>query len=255
MLRRASRTEFNRLMRLKLTIRHYYDFGADRHVVGDDLVTPESWDGLRTSTSGLFAIPASRDQFVRGAEGREEIAMRARAIDAWLDAQGSQSVASYGVGGAVLEWWLHTLRPARKLTLTDYGEKTLDRLSTVFPEAEVRHHDLRRDAPLDADTHVFHRIDTELDDVEWRDVFARFANVRVLVVATEVLDVKRFLLELTIRPTLMLRRATSAGYLRTRAAFSALWNETHDARTVRMHDLNAWALTPKRTGHRAPSSR
>ena len=41
-------------MRLKLTIRHYYDFGADRHVVGDDLVTPESWDGLRTATSGLL---------------------------------------------------------------------------------------------------------------------------------------------------------------------------------------------------------
>ena len=178
--------------------------------------------------------------------------MRARAIDAWLDAQGSQSVASYGVGGAVLEWWLHTLRPARKLTLTDYGEKTLDRLSTVFPEAESGDHDLRRDGPLDADTHVFHRIDTELDDVEWRDVFARFANVRVLVVATEVLDVKRFLLELRIRPTLMWRNATRAGYLRTRAAFSALWRR--NARCSDSSDARSERLGPDAKAHGTPCS-
>jgi hypothetical protein len=35
---------------LKLTLRHYYDFGADRDVVGDDLVSPKAWDGFRTQT-------------------------------------------------------------------------------------------------------------------------------------------------------------------------------------------------------------
>lgn len=233
-------------MGLRLTIRHYYDFGVDRHIVGDDLVNPEAWDGLRTKTSGVFAIPSTRDEFIRVAEGRADIGARASAIDGWLTKQGTHVVASYGVGAAALEWWLYKLRPTRKLIVTDYGEKTVGRLATLFPEAESRYHDLLRDEPLSADAHLFHRIDTELDDRAWRDVFARFAEARVLVVATEVLDVKRSLLELKNRPILRRRRASRAGFMRTRGAFEALWEQTHLAQRLRMHDLQAWALSPRR---------
>lgn len=45
---------------LRVTIRHYYDFGMDRAIVGDDLVRPDAWDRLRTQTSGVFAIPPTR---------------------------------------------------------------------------------------------------------------------------------------------------------------------------------------------------
>jgi hypothetical protein len=230
---------------LRLTLRHYYDFGADRAVVGDDLVNPKAWDGLRTQTGGAFSMPSTRSEFVRAAEGRTDIAARAAAVDAWLEQQGARAVASYGVGAAALEWCLHALRPERRLIVTDYGEKTVERLAALFPEAQPRHHDLLRDDPLVADAHLFHRIDTELDDREWRRVFARFHDASILVVATEVLDLKRFLLELKIRPGLKRRGASRAGYIRTRAAFEALWQPTHAAQRLQMHDLEAWALVPR----------
>jgi hypothetical protein len=231
---------------LKVTVRHYYDFGPERSVVGDDLVTPEAWDRLRTRTSGVFAIPGTREEFVRTAESRPDIAERARAIDGWLEAHGAGVVASYGVGGASLEWWLHRLRPDRELIVTDYGEATVSRLADLFPEARALLHDLRRDEPLAADVHLFHRIDTELSNGEWRDVMKRFAHVPVLVVAAEVLDLRMLFAELRNRPLLRRRGASKAGFIRTRGALEALWRQTHVARPLRMHDLHAWALTPRK---------
>ena len=230
---------------LRITVRHYYDFGADRTVVGDDLVTPEAWDGLRTRTSGVFSIPSTREEFVRAAESRADIAARAHAIDAWLEEQGANVVASYGVGGASLEWWLHRLRPDRRLLVSDYGKATVGRLAELFPEADVRLNDLRRDGPLPADTHLFHRIDTELANREWREVMQRFAREKVLVVAAEVLDLRKLLIEVRHRPALWRSGASRAGFIRTRGALEALWRRTHEARPLRMHDLDAWALTPR----------
>jgi hypothetical protein len=240
---------------LRVTIRHYYDFGTDRAIVGDDLVRPEAWDRLRTKTSGVFAIPPTREEFVRTAEGRADIADRARAIDAWLEQQGAEVVASYGVGGAALEWWLRKLRPRRTLIATDYGEATVQRLVETFPEVVVRHHDLRRDEPLAADVHLFHRIDTELGNHEWQEVFTRFAQVPILVVATEVLDVRRLLLEFRLRRGMKRLHATKAGFIRSRAAFEALWRHTHISEPVRMHDLNGWALRPRAIARGGPPSR
>jgi hypothetical protein len=227
-------------------VRHYYDFGDDRAVVGPDLVTPEAWDRLRIGTNSAFSIPSTRTDFVRVAESRRDIAARARAIDAWLDEQGARVVASYGVGGASLEWWLHRLRANRRVVVTDYGEETVSRLAEVFPEAEVRLHDLRREEPVPADAHLFHRIDTELTNAEWRVVMHRFGQVAVLLVAAEVLDVRSILIELRKRPLLRGHGASKAGFVRTRAALEALWGPTHAGRRLRMHDLEAWALTPKK---------
>lgn len=230
---------------MRLTLRHYYDFGRDRSVVGADVVTPEAWDGLRTKTSGAFSIPSTRAEFVRAAEGLHDIAARARAVDAWLEQREPAVVASYGVGGAWLEWWLTKLRPDRKLIVSDYAEATVERLAEVLPEADVRRHDLRRDEPLPADIHLFHRIETELGNDEWREALGRFGRAEILFVAADLLDLRGLLAELHNRPVLKGRRVTKAGFIRTRAAVEALWRSTHTAQPLRMHDLDAWALTPR----------
>ena len=228
---------------IPVTIRHYFDFGADRQLVGDDLVRPEAWDALRTQTSGPFALPATREELGRSADERPEIGERMRAIDAWLETRGVRTLASYGVGAAAPEVWLHRLRPERRLLLTDYAPETVERLGTAFPEVDVVRHDLLADAPLEADLHLFHRIDTEFTNDQWRSVLARFAHVPVLVVATEVIDLRRVLAELRARP--FRRGATRAGWIRTRAAFERLWRPTHRATPLRYHDLEAWALDPR----------
>jgi hypothetical protein len=224
-------------------MRHHFDFGPDRAVVGDDLVRAEAWDALRTRTDGAFSAAASREELERTADGRPEIGERARAIERWLEQQEVEALASYGVGGAVLEAWLLRLGPERRLALTDYGPATVERLRALFSAAEVVRHDLLRDAPLDADAHLFHRIDTELTDEEWRQVLDRFASETILVVATEVATTARLVQELLLRTRN--RHLTRAGWLRTRGSFEALWRGTHDAKPLRLHDLDGWVLTPR----------
>jgi hypothetical protein len=229
---------------VRITIRHHFDFGIDRPVVGDELVRPESWDALRTQTAGAFALAGSRAELEQTAEARAEIGDRARAIDWWLENQDVATLASYGVGGAVLEWWLLRIRPARRLLMAEYAPETTRRLRELFPRAEVHRHDLLADPPLPADAHLFHRVDTELSDAEWRETFERFAQATVLLVATEIATPRRLANELRLR--MRSRHLTRAGWLRTRAAFEALWRDTHDARPLRLHDLDGWALTPRR---------
>jgi hypothetical protein len=228
---------------MRITMRHHFDFGVDRHVVGDDLVTPSAWDALRVDTAGPFALARSREELERNATARTELADRARAIHAWFDTSDVRKLASYGVGAAVLEWWLIRERPQRELLLAEYAPQTLDRLKALFPGVEVHRHDLLRDGPLQTDAHLFHRIDTELSDEEWRDLLQRFSAAKILVVATEVATPRRLLSELLLR--VRRRRLSRAGWLRTRDVFEALWRETHDAQPLRLHDLDGWALTPR----------
>ena len=229
---------------MKITMRHHFDFDADRRLVGDDLVTPSAWDALRVDSAGPFALARSREELERNAKARADLAARAHSIDAWLDASNVGRLGSYGVGAAVLEWWLMHESPQRALLLAEYAPQTLERLKTLFPGVEVHRHDLLRDGPLPADAHLFHRIDTELSDEEWRNVFQRFSAATILVVATEVATPRRLLSEFLLR--VRRRRLSRAGWIRTRDAFEALWRETHNAEPLRLHDLDGWALTPRR---------
>jgi hypothetical protein len=224
-------------------MRHYFDFGPDHALVGDDLARPEAWDALRTSSSGAFALPDSRDAFERAADERLELAKRARSLDERLEQLGVGTLASYGVGSALLELWLHRLRPDRRLRLTDYAPQTVERLGELFPAAEISQHDLVHDPPLDADIHLLHRVDTELSNRQWRELLRRLAPATVLVVATEVATVPRLATEAMGR--LRRRHLSRAGWLRTRSAFEGLWSPTHDAEAVVFHDLEGWVLRPR----------
>lgn len=232
-----------RTVAIRLTLPHRYDFGADTPLVGNDLLRPESWDSLRTRTSGPFSIASDRDELETQADARPEIGERMRVVDAWLRERDARSVVSYGVGGGLPEIWLMRIDPERKIVLTDYAPETIGRLRELLPEAEVHQHDLLRDSPLEADVHMFHRIDTELDNDQWRAVYRRFAGQRILVVATGILPTDE--IPRQILSAIRNRGATRAGWTRTRAAFESLWRKTHQGTPMRLVDLDGWALEPR----------
>jgi hypothetical protein len=107
----------------------------------------------------------------------------------------------------------------------------------------VLRHDLLADPPLDAEWHLFHRIDTEFSNGTWRKILGRFRQCNVLVVATELIDFARAASEL--RVGLRNRNATRCGHVRNRAAFEALWRRSHDAERVQVADLHGWVLSPR----------
>jgi hypothetical protein len=227
---------------VRITAPHYFDFGEDRQLVGDDLVRPEAWDAIRTETAGPFGLPPTRAEWESVVDSQTDYAERATVIDRLVAERGDGSIASYGVGVASLELWLHRRRPGRPLLLGEYAPATTARLRELFPEAEVHQHDLLVDAPLAADWHVFHRIDTEFTNRQWRGVLERFAEVPIVFAPGGMTDLREAISE--VWTGIRNRNATRSGFVRNRPAFESLWRSTHDAEPVEIHDLQGWVLLP-----------
>jgi hypothetical protein len=224
---------------------HYYDFGAEREHVGRDLLRPEAWDALRVKTDGPFSVPRTREAFEAAAAERPEVKERAAAVVAVARERGARRLASYGAGTALIELLIHHAAPELELVVTDYTPDAVERVAELFPEAELRRHDLLAEAPVDADLHLFHRVDTEFSNRQWKTVLKRFRAAPVLVAAAEVADLDRFVAE--IRARLYSRRnASRAGWLRNRAALDALWRTEHDTKHLEVGDLDGWMLEPRR---------
>jgi hypothetical protein len=228
------------LARIPLTVPHYYDFREDRNRVGPDLVNPESWDAIR-ETTGPFGLPPTREEWERAAI-TPEFAARAETIAEIVRGFGVGRLCSYGVGAALLELNLFKTLAEVELVCTDYAPRTVRRLTTLFPEADVRLHDFRTETPLPADLHLLHRVDSELPSGEWRRVLAGFRDP-VLFVATQVLDWQGLLSEL--RRRFSRDAVTRAGYVRTEAGLRSLWRGTHDDRPLAVGELTGFLLMPR----------
>lgn len=233
-----------------LTVSHYSRLTpADRQLVGKSLSGPEAWDLLRNQGSSSFALPASPTEAALRLEAQTAIHQTALDLHRIIRERKASSVASYGVGAASLEWRLLELEPSLALTLTESAPHTATRLAGLLPQQTVLRHDLTRDPPAQADLHIFHRIDTELDDGSWRGVFKRFSGQTIIVVATELLGPRQLIAGLAHR--LIPYASTWAGWLRTRRAFENLWRHTHAQTRTTAGPLAAWLLTPRRSADRA----
>lgn len=221
---------------MRISIPHRFRFSR-----AYDLTRHGDWDALRLDADGPFALPTADTAWLALSQ-EPLIAARARVLDQLLD--GVDAIASYGVGTAAVERALHRLRPSRRIVLTEFAPRTVEHLVRLFPEAMVLQHDLRVEDPVSGvDLHLFLRIDTELDDDQFRAVLQRFRHVRVLVVVTELLDPRAAVRELV---TWARGRSVRAGRVRSKAAFEGLFRATHDLRGAQVHDLSAWVLEPRR---------
>jgi predicted O-methyltransferase YrrM len=227
------------LDRIPLTLPHAYDFGADRALVGEDLVNPTSWDSIR-ETVGPFGLPAAQDEWERAA-ARPELVERARMIAQLAERVSARRLCSYGVGTGALELCISRAAPQLDLVCTDFAPRTVERLRVFFPEATVLCRDLSVDGPVAGDLHLLHRIDSEFSNRELRAIIERLEGV-ALVVATELLGPGGLVRELVTR--LRGRRTVArAGFVRTEAAFRRIWRTTHDDERLELAGLNGFVLT------------
>lgn len=229
---------------MRLTLPHYYDFGPDRDLLGEDLLGPDDWDSLRVEGRGIFRFPAEADEYEKLVSESEWQERRARALAGWISESGAASLATYGVGPGIVETWLGRLVPDLRLVLSDIAPRTVERLKVHFDDAEVHLHDFCREQPLDAELHLFNGVDTELHDRMWRDVLRRFSDHRVIFFPGIALGPKVIAGELwTRRPG---RRPMRAGWWRTRDRFEELFRPTHDLQRLRAPGVApAWLLEPR----------
>lgn len=225
---------------MRLTVRRVYDFGVESALVGDDLLSPGAWDAAR-ETTGPFGLAAGRAEWEQAARDPD---LGRRAADVvrvaeWLEAG---SVCSHGVGTGLLELNVHRLAPRLRFVCTDYAPRATRRLAEFFTEADVRLHDLVRDPPPTADLYLMHRLDTELGDDDWREVFGRH-TAPILFVPTILLGLRRAAREVVRR---VLRGGTvNAGWFRSEDALRALWSRTHTDRREVVGESTAFLLLPR----------
>lgn len=221
---------------MRLTIPHYFDFGAEALRTGAGHLGPAAWDAVRDS-EGPFGLPRIRAEWeVRAAD--PAAAARARDIAYIARDLAVRRVCSYGVGTGFVELQLARDAPDLELVCTDFAPKSVARLEELFAEATVVQHDLLTDPPLPADLHVLHRVDTEFSNVELAAILTRFEKP-VLLVPAQLLTARQVARELLVR--LRHPRAVKAGWLRSESAFRALWPDRR-VRDVRVGELPAFLL-------------
>jgi hypothetical protein len=223
---------------MKYTMRHYYAFGRKVNLVGNDLLSPLAWDQVRMTDeieagTPAFHLPKDRDDWLRTCHESSSAAACAADIAQMVRRGQFTKVLSVGVGRACLEYHLKCLEPAVHLVCTEYSPRVVERLQQVFLECDrIELLDIKSAGWMDAGAHclvLLNRVDTELDDQEWRVVFKNLAGSgvkNVLIVATGFLTLRTLAFELSQRLMSMFfrRGLTFAGYTRTKARFKELWS-------------------------------
>lgn len=189
---------------------------------------------MRESVPG-YVLQSDRASWEAAADSRDDLRRRAGAVLRLARGVGATSMCSYGVGAAALELHIARADPELRLICTDLAPRAVGRLQELFPEADVRCHDLLADQPVAADLHLLHRVDTEFDDEDWRRVLARF-DEPVLLVIDDFLHWHE-----VVRSVGNRRRGNT--YLRSESAWRRLWSRTHRAERHDVAGLTGFLLS------------
>jgi len=221
---------------LKVTIKHYFDFSGIAPVQ-EHVHSAQAWEDLRLegAPSNIFAIPGERRQWQERCHQEPFVEAQARDIAGIIRGRFTR-VNSYGAGPAFLEFFIKQQCPDIFLQCSDYTAKSMERLRRVFTEAdEVVAFDMLNDPWQNADgstLHLLYRVDTVLDNRQWRSLFdrMRLAGIRhVLFLPCEFLTARRWLGQVVKRRLwpLLGKKVAFAGYLRTKAQFLDLFSRAY----------------------------
>ena len=210
---------------MRLTLRHFYDFGRKADLIGNDLHNPHSWEKLRqeTETPDIFSIPKNANRWREKCLNDSLLNARAEKIISFLDPS-INKIYSFGVGTACLEYLLKTKKPQIFLQCSDFTVMAVGHLKSIFKEAdEVLPFDMLKDSWMNAGAeclYLFHRIDTEFTDKEWQLILKRMQTAEIqniLFIPSQILTVPKIIYYQFKRLYYKLfnKKVTLAGYIRT----------------------------------------
>jgi len=139
------------------------------------------------------------------------------------------------VGTALME--RHLVGLVGHLRCGDFTPAAIAQVAELVPEIEFCVHDLDRDPPLVADLHLFHRVDTELDDAGWKRLLERYQRP-ILLVMSEILTFRTLTREAITR----LRGGHRVGWLRNEAAIRAFVPASYRIERLPIGDLTGFLL-------------
>ncbi len=218
----------------KVTIKHYFDFGGISQTVDGHVHSAQAWDALRleSAQSNIFAIPPERQEWLKRCHEELFVEEQARGIAGIIRGRFTR-VNSYGAGPGFLEFFIKQQCPDIFLQCSDYTVKSMERLRRVFAEAdEIMTFDMLNGSWQNTDKgtlHLLYRVDTALDNDQWRSVFEKMRSagiMHVLFLPCEFLMIRRWLGQIIKHRLwpLLGKRISFAGYLRTKAQFLDLFS-------------------------------
>jgi len=241
---------------MRLTLRHYYDFGDKAETIGKNLNNAPAWEALRLGKGSpdIFSIPPDAMKWRDKCLNDTLLIKRAEDILALLD-PGIKKIFSYGVGVGCLEYLLKKKNPQIILRCSDFTPQAIRYLQDIFKEAdEIALFDILKGNWVSAGTdcvHLFHRVDTEFDDGEWQWIFQRMhagGVQNVLFVPSQVLTFSQIFYHLSknLFYGISRKKITAAGYLRTSGQLQFLFRRFYSLqKTVKIGDLVGYLLRLK----------
>lgn len=238
-------------MKHGITVTHWYPFTPELSFPAGALASPDAWDRLRGQDPD-FGFGGSRDEWIRRARSFPALERQAARIVALLREWGATRMVSVGVGTAVLEYHIQTQFPELALRCGDFAPASLEVLRRCFTECRsIELMDLRNPRWVqdpEREIVLLNRVDTELTDRQWRDVFAdlhRQGVRRVVFIPCGLLTPRALARELQtiVVSALRRRRLTKAGYFRTQGRMRELFDGGY-SRTGVYHtgELPIWVL-------------
>lgn len=213
---------------MRFTVKHFYDF--QNAVDAQEDLNPACWDALRLNNSAddnMFGIPTSSAIWRERILANLILQERVKAILNLMQGRFSR-LNSYGIGSGGIEFLIKREAPHIFVEGSDCAPKTVERLRGLFKEADriiqfnILNDEWVNDGPCCL--YLFHRIDTEFDDQQWRIIFEKIWRTGIeyiLFIPSEFLTFGR-LVRQKIKLLLYMvlgRRLTFAGYLRTKEQF------------------------------------
>lgn len=236
------------------TVKHYAYFGANPNMVGQSLLSTQSWDAIRVDDNDTpYSIPKDRSAWIRKCNESAEIVKRANIIVDFLKKRKVEKVVSVGVGCASLEYHIKSLYPLSNLVCTDYTSRSIDRLKSVFTECDlIQTFDMLNDEwNIYGDgLYLLNRVDTEFDNNQWKHIFLKMyqANIKdIMLIATGFLTLKTFLNEYGhfLINKIRGRKISFCGYIRTKDVFRNMWRDYYKETEFKLGNLTGFILERK----------
>lgn len=232
---------------MRLTIKHYYHF--NKAINRDNvLICQDGWDSVRLDSEDTpFSIPHSAEAYE--AKLIKAYTVEANEICDVINKNNFHTIFSIGCGCGFLEANIKKKMPEIYVACSDFNPKSVNQLKSVMTYYdELNTFDITKDQfPFkDNQLYLLFRIDTELSDQEWKQVFNRMAEEGVetiLIVATELLTLQRFIKESIKGALRNIKGYTFCGYIRSKANFKALWKGHYSVeKELKIGSLDAFLL-------------
>ncbi len=220
-----------------MKMKHYYDFSP---ITDYDMknLDKKNWDYIRTNTmNNAFAIESSHAEFAMNCNSSKHYNEVADIICKQLKTYNTQSLVSFGVGKAQLEFLIKEKMPNLHLICTDFAPNTVNELRDIFIEADtIEVFDLLEDdfSLYRNEVVLLNRLSAEFTIQQWEKIFINLENANieyVYFIPESLLNIKTIFTKIIVSTKRFLLakkyKKTFCGWIYSASELRKIWSNAY----------------------------